>query len=292
MRLTSPAKVNLFLAITERRPDGFHNLLSVASTLVWGDEIEVEVKDSPGFELICSHPEVPTDESNLVLRAARAFQARAGGRPLGVRFILNKVIPVGAGLGGGSGNAVAALRALNALHGDPLDSGTLAEIASSLGSDCVLFLSPGPLVMRGRGEKTSPLPPAAEAALRGKPILIFKPGFGINTAWAYREMEARAPALYLPPEAAEARLERWTSDPEQWAELLFNNMETVAFEKYVALPTLLAKLRTQFALPCGMSGSGSACFALLREDTDREAVATCIRDAWGPEALLIESKIA
>jgi 4-diphosphocytidyl-2-C-methyl-D-erythritol kinase len=287
----SPAKLNLFLAITGRRADGFHELVSVVVLLDWGDELTLSTGAKETFSLRCDHPEIPLDDTNLILRAAHAFRA-ATGSTTGGEFTLRKRIPPGAGLGGGSGNAVTALRLLSEAHGRPLDDARVEEIAASLGSDCTVFLRGQPQVMRGRGEHVAPLPAAAASRLRGQRVLVFKPAFGIATAWAYQQMAARAPDLYLPTADAEAHLARWLSAEEPPATLLFNNMESVAFEKYVALPVLLGQLRDRFNVPCGMSGSGSACFALLDAQTDSTPLQEAIRDAWGADALVIEAKIS
>ena len=287
----SPAKINLFLAITGRRADGFHDLVSVAAPLDFGDELRVEADARGEFSLSCDAAGVPLDETNLVMKAARAFR-EASGWTGGAKFFLTKRIPTGAGLGGGSSNAVAALRALNTLAGGRLGEETLAGIAARLGSDCALFLREAPVVMRGRGERLESLPAEAAARLRGRRLLVFKPEFGIGTAWAYGEMAKRAPGVYLPDGDAEARLAAWTGDARAPAEaLLFNNMETVAFEKYLALPVLLAWLRDEFGVAAGMSGSGSACFALLRDDTPVTALAARVREAWGGEAFAVETRI-
>lgn len=285
----SPAKINLFLAVTGRRADGFHDLVSVAAPLTFGDELRAEA-GGRGFALECDDPAVPVDGSNLVLRAAEAFAAATGWREP-VRFRLAKRIPVGAGLGGGSSNAVAALRALNRLSGDRLEAAALRTLAAGLGSDCVLFLADAPVVMRGRGERAEVLPPAAAARLRGRRVLLFKPGFGISTPWAYGRMVARG-TDYLPAAAAEERLGRWLQGTAPVEELPFNNMEPAAFEKYPALPLLLARLRAAGAAAAAMSGSGSACYALLRDDQATTALCAPVRECWGPEVFLQETRFA
>jgi 4-diphosphocytidyl-2-C-methyl-D-erythritol kinase len=198
---------------------------------------------------------------------------------------------MGAGLGGGSSNAVAALRALNQLAGGPLGDEALAGLAAQLGSDCALFLHEGQVAMRGRGEIVEALGPLAR--LRGRKVLIFKPGFGIATAEAYAAL-ARA-GHYLPAGEAEARLAGWLGNPQAAAaELLFNSFERVAFAKYLALPTLLDELRRRFDLSPLMTGSGSACFAFAGAGTAGfdEGVAAAIQEAWGPSALVVETEIA
>ncbi len=295
--LFSPAKINLFLAVTGRRADGFHDLVSVVAPLDFGDELKAEArgpsfaKASEGrqFTLECNDPAVPVDGSNLVLKAAEAFRAASGWKG-GVHFRLTKRIPMGAGLGGGSSNAVAALRALNKLSGGLLAEAQLAGVAATLGSDCALFLRHEPVVMRGRGERVEPLPDPAAARLRGRRVLLFKPGFGINTPWAYQRMIARG-TDYLPAAEAEARLAAWLGGKAPAEELLGNNMEPAAFEKYPALPVLLEKLHREFGVSARMSGSGSVGYALLGDDQVAGPLGVRIRECWGPGAFVQEARL-
>jgi 4-diphosphocytidyl-2-C-methyl-D-erythritol kinase len=290
LRLFAPAKVNLYLAITGRRPDGFHDLVSLVAPVQFGDDLEVTQAETEAYSLACDAPGVPTDDTNLVLRAAKLFRERTGWKQ-GAHFKLIKRVPAGAGLGGGSSDGTAALLALNTLAGNPLGSPDLADLAAKLGSDCVLFLHGSPCVMRGRGESISPVPADRANTLAGRRLLLFKPAFGINTAWAYRQMAASQPPVYIAREHAEQRLSAWLSGAAELHDLVFNNMETVAFQKYLALPTLLEELRARFSLPVGMSGSGSCCFALLRSETELSDVIDCIRNAWGPSAFTVETQI-
>lgn len=278
--MLSPAKLNLFLAVTGRRADGYHDLVSVVAQVDWGDDLTVE-PIGPGEKttLVCDDPAVPGGEDNLVLRAAAA-----GGGGHGRRFCLAKRIPMGAGLGGGSSNAAAALKLLGAA--DP-------ALAATLGSDCPLFLGSGPVVMRGRGERISPLPAAAAQRVAGRRVAIFKPSFGISTPWAYRQMAAAAPRSYLEPQAAEARLSEWLDDPFLPLERLqYNNMERAAFLKFPALPALLDRLR-RLGIAAGMTGSGSACFALLPgpDPALESRVGALAKEAWGPGTFCIFSAL-
>jgi 4-diphosphocytidyl-2-C-methyl-D-erythritol kinase len=300
----APAKLNLFLAITGRRADGFHELVSVVAPVAFGDTLKVEAngegQEARGdFSITSDDANLPCDETNLVLKAARAFVAATDWRG-GARFSLEKRIPVGAGLGGGSSDAAATLRALNEMAGTPLAPAELAEVATKVGSDCALFLAGGPVVMRGRGEIIEPLAPEAAARLRGRRVLIFKPAFGVATSWAYAQMAAK-PETYLAVAEAEARLATWQGEARAPVEaLLFNNMERVVFAKYLALPVLLDGLRARFGLAPRMSGSGSACFALLGDPaTGSEpveptvaAITAEVREAWGASAFVIETRLA
>lgn len=288
----SPAKINLSLAITGRRSDGFHELVSVVSRLDFGDTLRAErAADGAEPTLVCGAEGVPTDGTNLVLRAAARFAEATGWRG-GVRFFLDKKIPVGAGLGGGSSNAVAALRALERLGGIELGAARRVEIAAELGSDCPLFWHEAPVVMRGRGERIEVLPEGVAARLRGRSVLVFKPDFGVATAWAYQALAAR-PERYADAAAEEARLAAWMADAAAPAEaLLTNTLERPVFDKWVALPTLLGWLRERHGVTARMSGSGSACFALLAADANVAELIATIRAAWGETAFVQATTLA
>jgi len=295
----SPAKLNLTLAVTGRRADGFHELVSLVAPVDCGDELVVRPA-AAGFTLACDDPTVPVDGSNLVLKAAAAFVAATGWRG-GAHFTLTKRTPIGAGLGGASSNAAMALSALNRLAGDPLAADALATVAAQVGSDCALFLAGGPVIMRGRGERIEPLTAAERARLTGRRVLIFKPAFGIATPWAYARLAACArateagaasPADYVPAAEAEARLAAWRRNPAaRLEELLHNSLEAPVGGKFLALPVLLEELRRRFGLACRMSGSGSACFALLPAAAPVADITAVIRGAWGPEVWLREAKL-
>jgi 4-diphosphocytidyl-2-C-methyl-D-erythritol kinase len=289
--VAAPAKINLFLAVTGRRTDGYHDLLSVAVPLLWGDTVEVE-KGGAAFTVECDRAEIPTDASNLVIKAAAAF-AQATGSPGGARFRITKRIPAGAGLGGASSDAVSALCALNSMEGNPLDEAALARVAASVGSDCTLFLSKVPVVMRGRGERVEPLAKEAYGRIRGMRVLLFKPGFAIPTPWAFSRLAAEAPRGYIQSARAESMLAAWVEKAGAPVDgLLFNSMERPAFAKFAALPVLLERLRARFGISPRMSGSGSACFALLHENEHTGPIESTIREAWGPSAFVTETRVA
>ena len=288
-----PAKLNLFLAITGRREDGFHTLVSVVAKLDVGDDLSVTIR--PGaegaFTLACNDPEVPVNEQNLVLKAVRAFAAETG-RTDGVDFVLQKRIPMGAGLGGGSSDGVGALLGLNALAGQPLAPDALHRLAATLGSDCPLFLGTGVQIMRGRGERLQAAGPGTRERVTGQRVLVFKPPFGVSTAWAYGRLAATAPGSYVPENDAEARLSRWLTSPRAPLEdLCFNTMEPPVFDKYPAIPVLAERLQATFGLRTHMSGSGSACYALLGEQAPVPDIEEAIRRAWGPTAFVTVARI-
>lgn len=284
----APAKINLFLAITGTRPDGFHALVSLVAPVSLGDTLSASVAETDS--LACPTPGVPTDASNLVCRATALFRERVPACPP-ISWTLEKNVPHGAGLGGGSSDAAAALKILNEICGHPLDDKTLAGIAAQLGSDVPLFLEGKPVVMRGRGECIAALPESAVESLRKRRFLIFKPHFGVATAEAYRAMKQNAPRDYTPESEAETRLNAWLSNSENTPLPLFNNMERAVFRKHLALPALFAILREQHALDPHMSGSGSACFAEISENTDLPAITSHVRNAWGESAFIQAVKV-
>ena len=291
VELFSPAKLNLLLAVTGRRADGFHDLVSVVAPVEFGDRLKLEA--AAEFSLGCDDPAVPADGTNLVLKAAQAFRAATGWTG-GARFTLAKCIPMGAGLGGGSSNAAMALAGLNRLAGGPLTAERLARVAAEVGSDCARFLAGGPVVMRGRGEQVTALPAAVTTRLRGRRVLILKPAFAVATPWAYARLAARAPGGYLAAGEAEARVEAFVRAVEAgaaWEDSLFNSLEGPAFAKFAALPVLLRQLRARFGLAPRMSGSGSACFALLPDGAPVAEIGAAVREAWGATALVVETRL-
>ncbi len=292
MSVFAPAKLNLYLAVTGRRTDGFHDLVSLVVPLDYGDTLGLEPARGGGGadELECAAPGVPTDASNLVLKAAAAWRA-AGGRAPWQRFVLEKRTPAGAGMGGGSSDAVAALRGLQELADTPLPAAALGPLAAALGSDCPLFLGGWPTIMRGRGERLEALAPQERSRLAGQRVLVCRPGFGIDTPWAYGRLAAGAPGSYLAAEEAEARLAAWRKGEIGLEELLANSFERVVFAKFAALPALAARLRERLGLHLHLTGSGSACFALLPQGGDAAAAMAEVGEAWGVEAFAVETRV-
>lgn len=286
-----PAKLNLFLAITGRRDDGFHELVSVASRIDVGDTLVAQISEDPGFGMTCDDASVPTDRSNLVIQAAEQYRARSGWT-LGVTFELQKVTPMGAGLGGGSSDAVGALRAMNRLAEKPLSPDELVKISAELGSDCPLFFAEQPVVMRGRGEDIEALDADACERLAGRTVLVVKPPFGINTGWAYGKLAAAAPSGYMPKLAAERHLREWIDESAAGPETLgFNSFERPIGEKFAALPVMAENLRQKFGITLHLSGSGSACYAWPRNEGESAAICEVIRADWGPNAWVKSTKI-
>jgi 4-diphosphocytidyl-2-C-methyl-D-erythritol kinase len=247
VRVWCPAKVNLYLRVVGRRPDGYHEVVTVMQPLTLADELTVTLAGE-GISLSCDHPELPQGEDNLVWRAARQFQEETGLTP-GVRLSLAKRIPVAAGLGGGSSDAAGTLLALNELVGQPLPQGQLQRLASQLGADVPFFLVRGPAVGRGTGTQLSAvtLPPYW--------YLLVNPGVPLSTRWVYENLDlAGGPT----PPATEA----WDPErPETWVR---NDLGAVAVKRLPELAQLLAALGDAGAWCQGVSGSGPTLFGLFR----------------------------
>ena len=246
MEFLAPAKVNLALRVLRRRDDGFHEIETLMAPISIFDTLEIERRESGGLVFTCSDTTLPTDERNLAVRAAQHFCGSFGFQP-NVSIALQKEIPHGAGLGGGSSDAATVLLALDALFKTELPREELAALAAELGSDVPFFIYQSPAWCRGRGEIVEP------CALAPQPVLLIKPPFGVPTPWAYQRWRN---SLEIPGIA-------YAAQPFVWGELV-NDLERPVFEKFLQLAELkswlLAQPETAGAL---MSGSGSTVFALL-----------------------------
>lgn len=269
--LASPCKVNFILNILGKRPDGFHELETVFFPVQAHDALDFSRNSaSSTIELTCNHPELPTDQGNLVYRAAQKF-LEAGGIKEGVQIHLQKNLPLAAGLGGGSANAAITLLGLNEIFEQALPVEKLFEIAASLGSDVPFFLQSKPAIGIGRGEQVSPLPDFA--ALKGHWIILIHPGFGISTPWAYQNL-ARFPKDLNGTAGRAERLAKalchgtlTDAKPD-----FYNSLEAPALEKYPILQMFQEHLKESGAEVALMSGSGSSTFAIAPNQRAAEIV--------------------
>jgi len=246
------------------RPDGFHELNTWMLPVGLYDALEIKPARRPSFT--SNVPELRGDSSNLVIRAAQLFN-EATSIQASYEIHLEKSIPIGAGLGGGSSNAAATLRLLNQLYDEPLRIVELEALAASLGSDVAFFVHGQSAWCRGRGELMEPRPFSRDLW-----ICLFKPGFGVSTADAYRVYAALAP-----------NRKRGQEEDTMWGRLR-NDLEAAVFLKYLLLPVIKDWLRKQsetlFAL---MAGSGSTLFAIVRNEPDGEMLRTRFRREFGEQ---------
>lgn len=284
LAIQTPCKINLLLNILQRREDGFHDLETLMIPLPsLTDGLNIR-RQTSGINLTCNHPELPTDHRNLVHRAATQFLATIGAAD-GATIHLEKRLPLSAGLGAGSANAAGTLLALNTLWGHPLPPDRLAHIATGLGSDVPFFLQSSPALAEGRGERLQPLAPLP--ALQGLGLVLFHPGFGVSTAWAYQSL-ARHPHL-LPgrPGRAQALIQALQTqgpcpDISTLSKHLFNSLEAPVLRKYPLLSVIQDFFRAHGALATLMSGSGSTTFALLPTPASAADLAHQTRAHFGP----------
>lgn len=257
------AKVNLFLRVLHRREDGFHEVESLMAPITLADSLQFESADD--FEFRCNDASLDRDD-NLVVRAARLFFSETNREPK-VRITLQKNIPYGAGLGGGSSDAAATLRGLDRFFDLRLSSEKLRALATELGSDVPFFVSEHAAICRGRGEIIEPMSQPVRFNL-----LLLRPQFGVPTPWAYsRWKEAR--------EISGANYRPQNFDKQ----VFLNDLERPVFEKFPFLAHmknwLLAQAEIAVAL---MSGSGSTMFAVLRDQLSADAVISRARAELDP----------
>ena len=239
--LFSPAKVNLFLRVLDRRRDGFHELASLFQAIDLGDQLSVALADQDDFA--CSDASLPMDASNLVVKALTVFRRETGvSSKFSVR--LEKRIPKEAGLGGGSSNAATMLFALNELCGSPARLEHLQQWGAELGSDVPFFFSEGTAFCRGRGELVRSLPPLEDRAL-----WLVKPPSGVSTKQVFAHFDPRSVAA-VDPDAALSGF--YTGRPHY-----FNDLETAAFRVCPALADLKAQLLESGFESVTLTGSGT-----------------------------------
>ena len=259
LSLEALAKVNRSLFVLGKRPDGFHELDTIFQTIDLSDRLTFE--EASELELHLDDPSLPSGDDNLVMRAARAL-VRCGGRASGARITLEKRIPHGAGLGGGSSDAAATLRGLVALWRMPIAEEALHTLASELGSDVPFFLMGGRVRGRGRGERLQPLPDGPAEGL-----VLLSPPFSLSTGEVYRRVKARA--LSLTPESQASNLP--ASDTEVLPDR--NDLEPAAEEIRGEVRRLRQALQEAGALKARLSGSGSTVFGIFGDLSMAQAAA-------------------
>lgn len=268
MQVLAHAKINLSLKILGRRNDGFHEIETLIAPISLADKIEIE-RQSRWIDFSCDNRSVPTGDENLVVRAAKAFfeKTKASG---GVGIKLHKKIPHGAGLGGGSSDAAATLRALNQRFETKLSRDELAKVGSTIGSDVPFFLFESTAICKGRGEIVEPT-----KLKRRLSILLLKPAFSVSSAWAYSRWQdsKEIPSVFYKSQNFDGQN-------------LVNDLERPVFEKFVFLAQLKTWLSKQPEVGVAlMSGSGSTVFGVLRENADvdlltKRAGEELDRDLW------------
>jgi 4-diphosphocytidyl-2-C-methyl-D-erythritol kinase len=252
VQVRAPAKINLTLRVLGTRPDGYHELRTMFQSVALHDTLTCTPRDGP-FSIACDDPRCPSNEDNLVWRAGEALWRLAGrrGKPSGVHIAIRKQIPIEAGLGGGSSDAAAALRALSAMWQLPTTVEGVYAIARDLGADVPFFFEGGTVLCVDRGDVLYPLIDRPSSSV----VLIF-PNFGVSTRDAYRWWD------------------EWTN--EQTPTETGNDLQGPVAARHPGIARAVARLRRLGASHAAMSGSGSAVFGLFTSDRKARAAARAV----------------
>ena len=258
------AKVNLFLRITGKRPDGYHELENLFWPLPWLlDTVEITLKPTGGISMECETPGVPLDESNLCWKAAKAF-GEATTLPLSPHIRLTKRIPIAAGLGGGSSDAAATLLELNRLTGKPLDSAKMHAIASKLGADVPFFLNPVPSLATGIGEVLKPVSAQGDGH-----IFLANPRFPVPASWAYQHWHEDFIDAGTTCTGLLSSLQQG-----EWHEVfkqIRNDLECCIFRKFQILGIVRERMEELGISNVHISGSGPTLFGLSSPEISANA---------------------
>ena len=271
--VAAPAKLNLFLEITGKRPDGYHDLESLMVGVDLYDTLEIQPVAGGSITLACEPPGLSSGPDNLVWKAADKLR-RAAGRPdLGAAIRLTKRIPMQAGLAGGSSDAAAALVGLNRVWKLDLPKPELAAVAAEVGSDVAFFFDLPAAWCTGRGEIVTPEPPGATFH-----FVLVCPPVGLGTADVFRQLHVPD----TPVSGGAARAAFRAGDPVALGAALFNRLEAPAFGLAPLVEAVYQRLAGLNPAGCRMSGSGSAVFAVARSAADAARLAAAFRAATPP----------
>ena len=274
MRIFAPAKVNLFLRIVGRRSDGYHLLDSLMAPVSLYDAIEIQAEkreqNKSRITLTCDKPDLPTDQSNLAYRAALLI-CRETETTATITIDLQKNIPAGAGLGGGSSDAAAVLKALNRLLSLGLNVPQLCRLAAQIGADVPFFIPCGLARVSGIGDILTPLAP-----LPRRWLVIVVPPFAVSTPWAYRRFDELSPDVACLP--ADSTLQITV---QQWPDVgvFVNDLEQAVLPEHPLIAHSKSRLLELGAEMALMSGSGSAVFGVFAEQLQAQQAAATFTDS-------------
>ena len=267
------AKVNLTLDVLGRRNDGYHDLRSVMQTVSIRDDVEIDIGTGKPWTLICDKEGIPQDETNLAWKAAKVFCETAKVDPNGIAIRITKRIPAQAGLGGGSADAGAVLRALNRHFGEPFSVYALCEIGSLVGSDVPFCTLCGTAMAEGRGERLRRLPDIPECF-----FVVCKPDFSVSTPELYRVLDETAIASRPDNRAMENAI--LAGDLGAIAENLCNVFDPVVTAKHLELNDIKSIMNTYGAVGTQMTGSGSAVFGIFESFEYAAAACNMLKDNY------------
>ena len=268
------AKLNLTLDVLGKREDGYHDLKSVMQTVSLYDDITLYLETGEPWKLECGKEGIPCDERNLVWKAAKLYLDTIGKEPNGLRMVIEKRIPSGAGMGGGSADAAAVLRALNRHYGEPLSITELADLGAGVGSDVPFCVVGGTVMCEGRGEILTRLPDMPKCI-----FVICKPEFSISTPVLYRQLDAVEDPLHPDNDAMETAIR--SGDLMGIAKHIGNTFEPVVSAEHQEIRHIKGIYHAHGALAAQMTGSGSVVFAVMPDMAGAEAAAGELKKNYG-----------
>ena len=267
------AKLNLTLDVLGKRDDGYHDLQSVMQTISIRDDLEIDVGTGKPWKLLCSVEGIPTDETNLAWKAAKVYCDAMHKDPNGLEIRITKRIPSGAGMGGGSADAAAVLRALNRYYDNPLSIFALAELGAQVGSDVPFCTLCGTAMVEGRGERLRKLPDMPDCV-----FVVCKPEFSVSTPELYKKIDSVDIAKRPNNRAMESALV--AGDLGKVAENLCNVFDPVVTEEHLELNYIKSIFNSYGAVGYQMTGSGSAVFAIMAEFEHAAVVCNMLKDNY------------
>ena len=268
------AKLNLTLDVLGKREDGYHDLKSVMQTVSLYDDITLHLGTGQPWKLECDREGIPCDERNLVWRAAKLYLETLGKDPGGLWMRIEKRIPSGAGMGGGSADAAAVLRALNRHYGEPMSLTELAELGAQVGSDVPFCVVGGTVMCEGRGEILTKLPDIPQLI-----FIICKPEFSVSTPVLYRQLDAVEDPLHPDNNAMETAI--YAGDIAGIVRNIENAFDPVVSGDHPEINHIKEIYRTHGALAAQMTGSGSVVFAIMPDMGSAEKAAEELKMTYG-----------
>ena len=267
------AKLNLTLDVLAKREDGYHDLQSVMQAISIRDDVEIDVDTDKPWSLTCSVDGIPENETNFAWKAAKVFFDVTGISTTGIAIRIKKRIPMEAGLGGGSADAAAVLRALNRHYGNPLSILALAEIGAQVGSDVPFCVLCGTAMVEGRGEKLRKLPDIPDCF-----FVVCKPDFSASTPELYKKLDESVIAHRPNNQAMESAL--LAGDLQKVAENIWNVFDPVVTQEHLELNYIKSIFNSYGAIAYQMTGSGSAVFAIVTEFEHAAVICNMLKDNY------------
>ncbi len=257
--LESPAKINLRLEILGKRGDGYHELKTIFQKITLHDTLRFSLKKGRGISIRVDHPDLPVGKKNLIHRAAQSIFEISDYRE-GVEIEIEKKIPVGAGLGGGSSNAATTLIALNRLLKRKLSRKELMRLGVEIGADVPFFFLKGAALASGIGERLKKI------EVPDLWLVLIYPNFEVSTRWAYQNFDNSSPSEKLTKQTFHSNLGKFLRNPKGVSQILFNDLEAVVSKKYPQVESMKNMLSSSGAIGAMMTGSGPTVFGIFSEE--------------------------